>query len=126
MSFELLTKIVFLDSSVDIPMSEGPVNLNWGPIMKHVNENPYEFFQGGGWTFLGGVGGAESEDSEQSDSMSEFEAQSDDFAESSSEGESEYSEDVASDDSGSYGDDDSDDGEFLVGISIIILNWFHD
>ncbi|EKM82850.1 hypothetical protein AGABI1DRAFT_53374 [Agaricus bisporus var. burnettii JB137-S8] len=98
--------------SVDIPMSEGPVNLNWGPIMKHVNENPYEFFQGGGWSFLGGVGGAESEGSEQSDSMSEFEAQSDDFAESSSEDESEFSEeDVASDDSDSYGDDDSDEGD---------------
>lgn len=40
-------------------MSEGPVNLNWGPIMKHINENPYEFFQGGGWSFLGGTNGAE-------------------------------------------------------------------
>jgi hypothetical protein len=45
-------------SSVDIPMSEGPVNLNWGPIMKHINESPYEFFQQGGWNFLGGAGGA--------------------------------------------------------------------
>jgi nucleosome binding factor SPN SPT16 subunit len=43
--------------SVDIPMSEGPVNLNWGPIMKHINESPYEFFQQGGWSFLGGPGG---------------------------------------------------------------------
>ncbi len=34
-------------------MSEGPVNLNWGPIMKHINESPFEFFQGGGWDFLG-------------------------------------------------------------------------
>lgn len=40
-------------------MSEGPVNLNWGPIMKHVNDNPFEFFQQGGWSFLGGAGGAE-------------------------------------------------------------------
>jgi nucleosome binding factor SPN SPT16 subunit len=103
-------------------MSEGPVNLNWGPIMKHVNENPYEFFQGGGWSFLGGVGGAESEASEQSDSISDFEAQSDVFAESSSEDASEYSEDVASDDSGSFGDDDSEDGEFLVGVFIMTLN----
>ena len=43
-------------SSVDIPLAEGPVNLNWGPIMKTVNDSPYEFFRGGGWTFLGGTG----------------------------------------------------------------------
>ncbi|TFK25049.1 FACT complex subunit SPT16 [Coprinopsis marcescibilis] len=42
--------------SVDIPMAESPVNLNWGPIMKHINDNPYEFFQTGGWTFLRGTG----------------------------------------------------------------------
>lgn len=116
LSFFLVHKVVDhigLVSSVDIPMSEGPVNLNWGPIMKHINENPYEFFQGGGWSFLGGVGGAESEESEQSDSTSEFEAESDDFAESSSEDESEYSaEDNASEESGSYDDDDSDEGAF--------------
>lgn len=46
-------------SSVDIPLSEGPVNLNWGPIMKTINESPYEFFKEGGWTFLGGGGGGE-------------------------------------------------------------------
>ena len=45
------------DSSVEIPMAEGPVNLNWGPIMKHINESPYDFFQGGGWTFLSGTAG---------------------------------------------------------------------
>lgn len=44
---------MYRQSSVDIPMSEGPVNLNWGPIMKHINESPFEFFQGGGWDFLG-------------------------------------------------------------------------
>ncbi len=44
-------------SSVDIPLSEGPVNLNWGPIMKTINESPYDFFQQGGWSFLGGTGG---------------------------------------------------------------------
>ena len=37
-------------------MSEGPVNLNWGPIMKTINESPYDFFQQGGWSFLGGTG----------------------------------------------------------------------
>lgn len=46
-------------SSVDIPLAEGPVNLNWGPIMKTINDDPYEFFQQGGWTFLGGTAGDE-------------------------------------------------------------------
>ena len=44
-------------SSVDIPLSTGPVNLNWGPIMKTINESPYAFFQQGGWRFLGGADG---------------------------------------------------------------------
>ena len=44
-------------SSVEIPLSEGPVNLNWGPIMKTINESPYDFFQQGGWNFLIGTGG---------------------------------------------------------------------
>lgn len=46
-------------SSVDIPLSEGPVNLNWGPIMKTINESPHDFFKEGGWSFLGGGGGGE-------------------------------------------------------------------
>lgn len=96
-------------------MSEGPVNLNWGPIMKHINENPYEFFQGGGWSFLGSTGGAESEQSEQSDSASEFEAQSDDFVESSSENESDYSAaSDGSDDSGSYSENDEGTFRFVT------------
>ena len=46
-------------SSVDIPIAEGPVNLNWGPIMKTINDDPYEFFQQGGWSFLGGTAAEE-------------------------------------------------------------------
>ena len=40
-------------------MAERPVNLNWGPIMKQINESPHEFFQTGGWSFLGASNGAE-------------------------------------------------------------------
>ncbi|RDB21018.1 FACT complex subunit SPT16 [Hypsizygus marmoreus] len=100
--------------SVDIPMSEGPVNLNWGPIMKHINENPHEFFSQGGWTFLGG-GGAESDHSDESDSESEFEADEEDLVENESSDEaSDYDDsDAGSDESGSDfgGDDESDEGE---------------
>jgi nucleosome binding factor SPN SPT16 subunit len=52
-------KIAYHDlcSSVDIPLSTGPVNLNWGPIMKTINDSPYAFFKQGGWRFLGGPDG---------------------------------------------------------------------
>ncbi|KNZ75316.1 FACT complex subunit SPT16 [Termitomyces sp. J132] len=102
--------------SVDIAMSEGPVNLNWGPIMKHINENPYEFFQGGGWSFLGGANGAEilrSDRSDDSDSESEFEADDDDVVETeSSDDESEFDDSASGSDSDSEaGDDDESEGE---------------
>ncbi|KAF8630400.1 hypothetical protein AX15_002953 [Amanita polypyramis BW_CC] len=100
--------------SVDIPMSEGPVNLNWGPIMKHVNESPYEFFRGGGWSFLGGAGGAESEHSEVSDSESEFEAGSEasESPESSNDS-SDYGDSDASGSSSDYSSEQSDEGKFI-------------
>jgi nucleosome binding factor SPN SPT16 subunit len=94
-------------------MAEGPVNLNWGPIMKHINENPYEFFQGGGWSFLGGAPGAEENRSESSESESEFEAESDVFDEDEESDESAFSDEGSfSDDSGSddFGDE-SESGE---------------
>lgn len=102
-----------LASSVDIPLSEGPVNLNWGPIMKTINEDPYEFFQQGGWTFLGGsAGGEESDGDDVSDSESDFEAEQEQ-SESSEDSESAYSEDGsdASDDEGSGSDFGSEGSE---------------
>ena len=33
--------------------------MNWGPIMKTINDDPYEFFQQGGWSFLGGTAAEE-------------------------------------------------------------------
>ncbi|KAG6379251.1 FACT complex subunit SPT16 [Boletus reticuloceps] len=98
--------------SVDIPLSEGPVNLNWGPIMKTINENPHDFFQQGGWSFLGG-GGAESDAEEESDTESEFEADPEDLvSEESGEEASAYDGSDASEDSGSASYDDvSDEGD---------------
>jgi nucleosome binding factor SPN SPT16 subunit len=98
--------------SVDIPLSEGPVNLNWGPIMKTINESPYDFFQQGGWSFLGGAG-ADSDAGEESDTESEFEADPEDLvSEESSNDASDYDGADASDDSGSASyDDESEDGD---------------
>ncbi|KAH9854064.1 FACT complex subunit SPT16 [Lenzites betulinus] len=100
--------------SVDIPLSEGPVNLNWGPIMKTINEDPYEFFQQGGWSFLGGAAaGEESEADDESDTESEFEAESAEMESSeSSQDESDYDDGSdASDDEGSGSDFGSDESE---------------
>ncbi|KAG8901329.1 FACT complex subunit spt16 [Tulasnella sp. 403] len=61
--------------SVEVPLAEGPVNLNWSNIMKNINENPYEFFKEGGWSFLSGTAADEENDgSGSSGSESEFEA----------------------------------------------------
>lgn len=38
--------------SVDIPFTEGPLNLNWATIMKTVTSDPHQFFADGGWSFL--------------------------------------------------------------------------
>ncbi|RXW24869.1 hypothetical protein EST38_g943 [Candolleomyces aberdarensis] len=99
--------------SVDIPMSERPVNLNWGPLMKHVNENPFEFFREGGWAFLGGAGGAEDTQSSSSGEESEFAVESDDFvSESSSDDESDFGDGSGSDETASdFGDGSESEGE---------------
>lgn len=79
--------------SVDIPISEGPLNLSWGAIMKTINEDPYEFYKEGGWDFLTGGGESDSEDESsegsvfEDDDSEDFEE--DDSSESDSEGYSE-------------------------------------
>jgi nucleosome binding factor SPN SPT16 subunit len=94
------------DSSCDIAISEGPLNLNWTTIMKTVNEDPEQFFKEGGWKFLQ----TESDDeSEQSESASEFEMDESDFENDASEEEdSEFDEDASADD-GSEAEDESGD-----------------
>ncbi|OQO00936.1 FACT complex subunit spt16 [Cryoendolithus antarcticus] len=91
--------------SVDIPFSEGPLNLNWGTIMKTVTTDPHAFFAEGGWSFLDTESDAES-DAEEEESA--FEMSEEDFAsEASSEEESDFDDDASADASG--GSDESDD-----------------
>jgi len=88
-------------NSVDIPLSEGPLNLQWPSIMKVVNEDPYQFFKEGGWGFLVGTSDKE-EESEDEETASEFEMSEEAYAESSDDDEvSEFDGDDASDDEGS-------------------------
>ncbi|KAF9962002.1 FACT complex subunit spt16 [Mortierella alpina] len=87
--------------SMDIVFYEGPLNLNWGPIMKTIQEDPAEFYKEGGWSFL--APDSDAEDSEES--ASEFEASASDFASSSDE--SSYASDASMD----AGSDDQDDDD---------------
>lgn len=57
--------------SVDIPFTEGPLNLNWSTIMKTVTSDPYGFFAEGGWSFL--TNESDSEDGSESEEESAFE-----------------------------------------------------
>ena len=77
--------------------------------MKHVNENPYEFFSTGGWGFLGAPNGEEQE-SDDSGSESEYEQAPD---------ESDYSEVSASasdfDDGSDASEDEGSGSDFSEG-----------
>ncbi|CAO1629005.1 unnamed protein product [Parajaminaea phylloscopi] len=85
--------------SVDILVSEGPVNLQWNQILRTIQEDPYDFFVNGGWTFLRS-GDDDSGSEDESEEGSAYE-DSDAFAESESESEDE-------DESGSNFEDDDD------------------
>lgn len=101
--------------SVDIPISEGPLNLAWPQIMKTVNEDPYEFYNSGGWDFL--TGGGESGSEDESSEGSVFEGSDDDADETDDDDDSSASDDYsASDDSGSeegFSDESGEDWDEL-------------
>ncbi|KAI9777003.1 MAG: FACT complex subunit spt16 [Geoglossum umbratile] len=103
--------------SVNIPFSEGPLNLNWGTIMKTVTADPHQFFADGGWSFL--AAGSDEDDDQSEEEESAFEMSDSDLAasEESSEDDSEFDEDASQDgsDEGSFdnesGGDDWDELE---------------
>lgn len=84
--------------SVEVAFTEGPVNLNWGMIMKTVNDDPAEFFRNDGWKFLGAGSDNEGSD-DQSETGSEFEMSGSDFDESSSDDDDSEMDSNASEDS---------------------------
>ncbi|PWN53991.1 putative SPT16-general chromatin factor [Violaceomyces palustris] len=97
--------------SVDICVTEGAVNLNWGAIMKTVNEDPYDFFQEGGWGFL--QAGSDDSGSSESESGSEFGSEMDDGESETDDGSDSGSDFGDSDDSGSgsFDEDEESEGE---------------
>lgn len=93
--------------SVDIPFSEGPLNLNWGQIMKTVTADPHAFFADGGWGFLAAE--SDDEDEEESEEESAFEVSESELAsDESSEDESEFDDEASAEASD---EDVSDDEE---------------
>lgn len=98
--------------SVDIAYTEGPLNLNWGTIMKTVTTDPHGFFKDGGWSFL--ATDTDDEGEAESEEESAFEMSDSELAasESESDEESEFDDDAsASDDEGEAESGLSDEGE---------------
>ncbi|EME38930.1 hypothetical protein DOTSEDRAFT_160702 [Dothistroma septosporum NZE10] len=82
--------------SVDIPFTEGPLNLNWATIMKTVIQDPHTFFKDGGWSFLGDESDDEGSDEESEESA--FEVSEEELASASeSEDESDFDDDASAD-----------------------------
>jgi nucleosome binding factor SPN SPT16 subunit len=97
--------------SVDIPYTEGPLNLNWAMIMKTVTADPHQFFVDGGWTFL--RTDSDDEDGSEESEESAFEMSDAELAESeaSSEEESDFDDDASADEGDDDSDADDDEGE---------------
>jgi len=93
--------------SVNIPFSEGPLNLNWPTIMKTVTADPHAFFVDGGWSFLATESDEEDADEESEESAFEISDSELVASDESSEDDSEFDDDASADAS----EDASDDGE---------------
>ncbi|KAJ2854310.1 FACT complex subunit spt16 [Coemansia erecta] len=94
--------------SVNLAYTEGPVNLNWAPIMKTINNDPAGFFEDGGWSFLAQDSDAEDDESEEEES--EFTVSEDEFEESEPES-SEEESDFGTESDESEEDEDDESGE---------------
>jgi len=100
-------------NSCDIKYTEGIQSLNWVKIMKTINDNPEDFFENGGWSFLEPNSEDEySEEDETDEDDQEFKPASDseygsdddydeeyDSGDAESEGGSDYEEELDSDQS---------------------------
>ncbi|KAI4161693.1 MAG: hypothetical protein LQ342_004701 [Letrouitia transgressa] len=92
--------------SINIAYSEGPLNLNWGTIMKTITADPHQFFADGGWSFLAAESdeeGSEEEEEESAFEMSESELA---ISDESSEDDSEFDDDASADE-GSASEEES-------------------
>lgn len=101
---ELLEDVKNWLTNVDIPFSEGQMNLNWGALMKTITSDPYSFFSDGGWRCLTGDGDSEGGESEEEES--EFEVSDDDPSDEEVDSEAESEDAYSSDGSEESGSED--------------------
>ncbi|KAF1958987.1 SPT16-domain-containing protein [Byssothecium circinans] len=97
--------------SVDIPFTEGPLNLQWATIMKTVTSDPHQFFADGGWNFLSTE--SDDEGGEEEEEESAFEVSESELAisdESSEEG-SDFDENASEEMSDEGSEDEFSEGE---------------
>ncbi|KAL8281276.1 hypothetical protein RQP46_006310 [Phenoliferia psychrophenolica] len=89
--------------SVDIPFTEGPVNLNWSAIISTIKDDPLAFFNEGGWGFL-------AEDDAEGEGSDDDSEEGSSFAGGSSDGSSEEGSDFedASESGSDFGDEEED------------------
>ena len=81
----------------NIKFYEGPANLNWGQIMKHILGMGLEgFYDDGGWKFLN-MQGSDDEEEDEEDAESDFEP-SDDEDEDEDEDDDDHDDDNDNDD----------------------------
>lgn len=102
--------------SVQIPFSEGPLNLQWPTIMKTVQADPHAFFADGGWSFLAAESDSEGEDESEEESAFEMSGSELAASEVSSEDESDFDENAsaeASDEDVSGEDSEGEDWDEL-------------
>lgn len=97
--------------SVNIPFSEGPLNLNWPTIMKTVTADTHQFFVDGGWSFLQTE--TDDEDAEDESEESAFEISDDELLSSdeSSDEDSNFDSNASDEASEEENDEDASEGE---------------
>ena len=96
--------------SIDIPISEGPLNLNWATIMKTVTADPHQFFADGGWSFLANDSDESGQSEEEEESAFEMEESELEVSDESSEEDSDFDEN-ASDEASAEESMDDESGE---------------
>ena len=97
--------------SVNIPFSEGPLNLNWPTIMKTVTADTHQFFVDGGWSFLQTETDDEDDDPESEESAFEMSDSELAASEESSDEDSDFDSNASAEASDEGSDDDATDGE---------------
>ena len=97
--------------SIDIPISEGPLNLNWATIMKTVTADPHQFFADGGWSFLAADSDDEDQSEEEEESAFEMDESELEVSDESSEADSDFDENASDEASADGSMDDDESGE---------------